>query len=325
MKSTAFLSYAALLSMLATQGCSGAAAAGNSVPVAAAGSLPATLAATSRTVQSARSGTNLAALPLDDGHYTTAGPRTGWVYSCHSTFNGGGSRSDGPWINAAAGTWNSLEKIAVEGSVSWTSTLTSSLNGKTFTLDGNGLPAQPTGVFPISPSDPAYAYDHNPNTILAQNIAWNLPAHPKIAKQPSCLNMGPIGVMLTGAQLFDALDAMGRDAAAHEVLDSCDGHPQGNGIYHYHGPSPCMSDPGKGHSALLGYAADGFGIFGVRGQGGKILTDADLDACHGHTHAIWWHGKRVVMYHYHMTYEYPYSLGCYRGTPVAQPAPPGPP
>jgi hypothetical protein len=33
-------------------------------------------------------------------------------------------------------------------------------------------------------------------------------------------------------------------------------------------------------------------------------------------HEILWDGKRVTMYHYHMTNEYPYSLGCYKGTPA---------
>ncbi|HAJ61709.1 MAG TPA: hypothetical protein DCP31_22720 [Cyanobacteria bacterium UBA8543] len=59
---------------------------------------------------------------------------------------------------------------------------------------------------------------------------------------------------------------------------------------------------------------DGFGIYGHRGEGGKVLTNADLDACHGHTHPIEWDGKQVNLYHYHATWEYPYTVGCYRGT-----------
>ena len=66
----------------------------------------------------------------------------------------------------------------------------------------------------------------------------------------------------------------------------------------------------------MGYAFDGFGVYGHYGENGEILTNADLDACHGHTHMIEWDGQRVEMYHYHATYEYPYTIGCYRGTPV---------
>ena len=62
-------------------------------------------------------------------------------------------------------------------------------------------------------------------------------------------------------------------------------------------------------------ATDGFGIYGNRGETGAALMNADLDACHGHTHAILWDGVMVMMYHYHATKEYPYTLGCYRGTP----------
>ena len=57
----------------------------------------------------------------------------------------------------------------------------------------------------------------------------------------------------------------------------------------------------------------GFGIFGQFGEGGKRLANADLDACHGHTHAIPWDGQTQTLYHYHMTREYPYSVGCFHG------------
>ena len=40
----------------------------------------------------------------------------------------------------------------------------------------------------------------------------------------------------------------------------------------------------------------------------------DLDACHGHTHAILWDGASKEMYHYHATWDFPYTIGCLRGT-----------
>jgi hypothetical protein len=69
----------------------------------------------------------------------------------------------------------------------------------------------------------------------------------------------------------------------------------------------------RGHSALVGYALDGFGIFGPYDTGGKPLTSADLDDCHGHTHAVPWDGAMVEMYHYHATPDFPYTVGCMRG------------
>ena len=225
-----------------------------------------------------------------------------------------GPPGTGPWLDDANGTWNAQAKPHVAGSVVWQSQLSITVAGARRIIRGNGLPSHATGVYPVSPGDPAFAYDRNPNSIRAQSVAYSLPLHPVVAASPACLPMGPIGIMLTGAQLYDALDALGRDAAAHEVLDACAGHPDPSGTYHYHTFSPCMSDPGTGHSNLVGYALDGFGIYGPRGEGGRRLTSADLDECHGHTHAIWWDGKVVVMYHYHMTDDYPYSLGCFRGS-----------
>ncbi len=306
---------AALAVAVASAGCSGG----------QVGAVPAAVSSSS-IAETAQRSVSLSALPLDDSNYTAAGPKVGWVYSCQSSFTGGGSSVDGPWIDLADGTWNSLKKIAVEGSVKWRPALADAISGTTRKLTGNGLPSHTTGVYPIRSTDPAYRYDRNPNSIRAQSVSDGFPANPAVAAEPSCLNMGPIGVMLTGAQLYNALDALGRDAPAHELLDACNGHPDQSGTYHYHSYSKCMSDPGTGHSALLGFAADGFGIYGLRGTGGKVLADADLDACHGHTHAITWNGKTVVMYHYHFTNEYPYSLGCYKGTPaVVRPGPPGAP
>ncbi len=115
----------------------------------------------------------------------------------------------------------------------------------------------------------------------------------------------------------DARDASGRDAGAHETQAACDGHPQGQGIYHYHTYSPYL--PAKasqrpGSSTLAGYALDGYGIYPERDDHGNLPADADPHACHGRTSAITWDGKRVVMYHYDVALEYPYTVGCYHGT-----------
>jgi len=75
-------------------------------------------------------------------------------------------------------------------------------------------------------------------------------------------------------------------------------------------------DPGSsGHSSLMGYMMDGFGLYGPRGDDGKTVTQGQLDECHGHSHDVLWDGKTRTMYHYHWTYDFPYNVGCYRGKP----------
>jgi len=191
--------------------------------------------------------------------------------------------------------------------------------GATRRLSGKSLPDHGTGAFPIERSDPLYQYDRNPNGISARSISFDLPTNPAVAASPSCLPMGPIGVALTGTLIYNALDAIGLDAAAHEIQDKCNGHPQGRGQYHYHSASDCMEELGKGsdgHSGPVGYALDGFGIYGTLGANSTHLSNANLDVCHGHVETVMWDGKSVQMYHYHLTDEYPCTLGCFAGKPV---------
>lgn len=256
-----------------------------------------------------------ARLPLGDGHLSSA-PKVGYLYACQSGFLGhGGAQQAGPWIQGDQ--WIPARKPAVQGSVAWpNASFTISLEDGKRVIRANGLPRHTTGIFPVQPSDPAYRFDPNPHAIRAQQLVLSLPANPSAAAAPGCLPMGIIGFALTGVAIFDAVDAGGRDAVAHEVQDRCNAHPQQEGQYHYHGPSPCMADPDGAagrHSDLVGFALDGYGIYGEHGEDGKLLHDSDLDACHGHTHAVMWNGSMQVIYHYHLTPEYPYTLGCFHG------------
>jgi hypothetical protein len=264
-------------------------------------------------------------LPIGDGKISSV-PQRGYVMRCGNGFGffGGGAFRNGEWIRAD-GTWDSTAKATVDGDVAWKNYRyeIKAEDGKR-KLIGNGLPSHHTGVFPVAPDSNAFKYDRNPNHINESQIEFALPMTPQLADVPSCLTPGPIGVMETGVAIFDGLDAQGKDAAAHEVQDKCDGHPERTGQYHYHNLSRCIDEnhvAGK-HSELVGYALDGFGIFGLYGEEGKELTDADLDECHGHTHEIVWDGRTVIMYHYHATREFPYTLGCFKGTPAARNHPP---
>lgn len=256
---------------------------------------------------------DLTRLELGDGKISTS-PKVGYVYSCQTQFNGGGAQGTGSWINGD-GTWDATKKAVVDGSVTWPHSFTISVQGDQRVFTGNDLPNHPTGIFPVSPNDDAYAVDRNPNSIQEQTVSFSIPANPTAAAQPNCVG-GEVGIMLSGVVIFSAFDAAGRDAPAHEVQDACDGHPQQSGFYHYHSLSDCFVDTASGHSALMGYAFDGFGIYGYYGEDGKELTNEDLDECHGHTHVIEWDGRLVEMYHYHATHEFPYVVGCFKGTPT---------
>jgi hypothetical protein len=138
----------------------------------------------------------------------------------------------------------------------------------------------------------------------------SIPANPTYSETPNCMGM-EVGVMTTGVPLFNSFDAGLRDAPAHELQDSCGGHPQVAGQYHYHNLSQCLGS--KKVDTVVGYAYDGFPITGPYVTDSTYLTTDDLDVCHGITSPIMVDGKEVVSYHYVLTHDFPYSVSCFRG------------
>lgn len=259
-------------------------------------------------------------VPVGDGHYVTSGPKAGYVYACSQyatnlKTDNGGAQVRGPWFVDGDTAYDLTKKLHVEGHVMWTADFSNTLSGDTRTIVTNDLPSHPTGVFPIQSSDPAYQYDRNPNSIKGQTYTFTLTADPQYGT-PQCMQ-GEVGIMLTGVVLLSGFDAGGRDAGAWEIQDGCDGHPQQNGVYHYHTLSSCITDANV--TDVIGYALDGFPITGPTIAKGNVLSTADLDECHGIVSPITFNGKQVTMYHYVMTEDFPYSVSCFRGTPTQPP------
>jgi YHYH protein len=306
----AFAAVSLLLALAAAGGCGGSS--GETTAGSAASS------ASSSEANFEATPVNVHKLPLGDDLYTTDAAKRGYVYSCITDFNGGGAFAQGPWIDAENGTWDLTEKIHVEGNVDWGSEFSARVSGSERALSGNGLPPQPSGIFPVEPSDPAYEYDRNPNSISEYGLQAELPANPQRTGKASCVG-GTIGVMKNGIALFSAFDAGGRDAVATEIQDRCDAHPEKTGQYHYHGLSSCLYESkGDSRSELLGWALDGFGIYLERDSQGTLLSSADLDLCHGRTSTVEWNGEKRRMYHYVMTLDFPYAVACYRGTAIEE-------
>jgi hypothetical protein len=127
-------------------------------------------------------------------------------------------------------------------------------------IESQGWPNHPTATFPNS---------GNPNTIRVQDFTFRLPLEPRKATEITRLPMGPIGVALNGVVFFNPFEQGGMNAVAGypEVwLDSCCGHPQETGVYHYHKYPTCVKSPfaddGTRHSPVIGFAFDGFPIHG---------------------------------------------------------------
>lgn len=246
-------------------------------------------------------------------------PLLGHLWLCGVPANGAGNSDASDWTNPD-GTWNYETKPIVEGNVTWISEFNVSLDGNgNRIITGNALPNHPTGVFPIDSNSIAFQYDRNPNIIDTHQIMYVFPAIPQVAPQPSCVTYGPSGITLSGSAIYHGASTLGNDAAAHEMLDRFGGHTDGTERYHYHYLADDLQDHihphTSGHSGLMGYMLDGFGIYGPYGENGELLTSNDLDECHGHTHPVMWDGQLIDLYHYHWTYDFPYTIGCFKGTP----------
>ena len=128
-----------------------------------------------------------------------------------------------------------------------------------------------------------------------------------------------IGVLLNGVQLKGPAEANGFNVDTSLIPLPCGGHvtpPVGPGpVYHHHKAPDCLdgiSQPGT-HGPLLGYAADGFGIYGF----GDFTGTPVLDQCNGQFGPVPGSNGEVV-YHYHamgVTNEAgkphrPYFMGC---------------
>lgn len=261
-------------------------------------------------------------LPVGDNKYDTSSAKQGYVYVCHANFvpaGQAGAQKRGPWFVSNNTEWDSTKKSSIAGNINWTQKISTTISGVTRTIVTNDLPDHHTGVFPVAQSDPARLYDANPNTIKEQSLTYALASAPTYG-DPKCVG-GEVGIMLTGVALFDGFDAGGRDAGAWEVQDTCDGHPQNKGEYHYHTLSRCIADVSV--SKVIGFALDGFPITGPKLATNNILTTSDLDECHGITSTITLDGKEVSSFHYVMTQDFPYSVSCFRATAIRAPGQPG--
>lgn len=238
------------------------------------------------------------------------------------------SQAQTPWMENGNVVLSKVE--IVPGKVKLKSVFKVTETKTTRKLKGNGIPNHPIGKFAIPQDSPSYKYyaalpaEGYANAaeipVKPYHLEITLPKNPKVAAQPSCISSLMIGVSLTGASWHAEIapDSQANIYDPNSALptDRCSGHPYLE-QYHYHGYSwKCMEQGKPGEpSPLLGYAIDGFGIYGPRGANGKLVTNAQLDECHGMVGEVMFNGKKQKMYHYVLNNEYPYSIGCLRGTP----------
>jgi len=208
---------------------------------------------------------------------------------------------------------------------------------------------------------------HFATRVSAQNINYEMTASPIKASSTTALSLQYDNAIILNGVKVDILAAACYGVGDEKIgcfdintpwrldpmspltqfgEDSHHAHTQPTGEYHYHGsPEALFDTAGSAESPVIGFAADGFPIYGpyisvdgkirkatssyqlksgsreaIKGvnPGGSydgtyrddyeyIAGEGDLDECNGMT--------KDGVYGYYVTESYPWMIGCYKGTP----------
>jgi hypothetical protein len=231
--------------------------------------------------------------------------RNGWITVCGGLLAAAVVTSTPTLADAKTTSGSTATALRKAG---WASNVTASFPGSTFRFRSDGVPKR--GVLAeYAVPNPGIIVPNASNSHVApssevvkkQHYDIKITTTPKKAKKPTTISAGPIGVMISGALVFNPYEGDGttvamasnftlKDAQGRDVpfLDACNGHPSPGAVfaYHYHGLPPCVTatvDKKNGPSHIIGVAFDGFPIYGDRDVHGKRITAKRLDRCNGIT------------------------------------------
>lgn len=155
--------------------------------------------------------------------------------------------------------------------------------------------------------------------VPAKAYAAPIPVSPKLGTQPQTRDAA-LGVAVNGVPIFDYTGGgeMSQDDLLHhqtqhdtlqtQQLDVCGGHAGRGDDYHYHVKPVCMIGhmENAGDAAIIGWAYDGFPIYGDRNPDGTPIAKGVLDVCNGQP-------DDAFGYRYHTSDDAPYIVQCLMG------------
>ncbi|KAL1526649.1 hypothetical protein AB1Y20_015353 [Prymnesium parvum] len=192
----------------------------------------------------------------------------------------------------------------------------------------------------------------NPNYAVEGTRVYRMPSYPKLEAVSAAFDLseqaGEIGILFNGAQLYSAyggtrhgrLESYNNSApfAEGDTFDRCGCHGSSTTTvsYHCHVPPSCLlqqlNQTAHSHSPQIGWARDGFPVYGPRGPDGvwmkqcvdtsgvsgrAVIVDSDayvnsthqpcLDACGGRESAV---PNDGFLYRYYVQGEYNNGLSC---------------
>ena len=76
--------------------------------------------------------------------------------------------------------------------------------------------------------------DNNPGSISVTTETFTIPLNPQIASTPGDSELGTVGVALNGVPIYNPFENENEVSAYGRIFSGCCGHPQPQGVYHYH-------------------------------------------------------------------------------------------
>ena len=157
----------------------------------------------------------------------------------------------------------------------------------------------------------------NEQVPVPAEYAAPIPLSPELLGEPQTRDAA-LGVAINGVPIYDytaggemSQEDLYHHQARHDTLitqqlDNCGGHAGRGDDYHYHKSPSCMIAQMKnaGPAAIIGWAFDGFPIYGDKNPDGTDI--ATLDVCNGQA-------DPAFGYRYHTSAQPPYIIQCLMG------------
>jgi hypothetical protein len=179
-------------------------------------------------------------------------------------------------------------------------------------------------TFKFSENNAGASGGNNPNRIIVATETFRIPLNPTNNATATDTALGTVGVAVNGMPIYNPFEDANQTAATGRIFSGCCGHPQLTGVYHYHKYPTCLrflkgdvwqSEKEKcdeldglissgGHSPLIGFALDGWPVYGpvgwkdtnrvskllkssytgandTYGNPSYVAASGDLDECNG--------------------------------------------
>lgn len=204
----------------------------------------------------------------------------------------------------AASSSKVVSTVSAVKKAKWNPTVKLTYSKNAVIMQPNGIPNHTRDAYYAVPiSQEIVVPDASTSKIVkdptkAQTYKFTIPTAPKYSSRTTTTSLGSIGVMISGAVLYNPYEGDGKTVAmasnftitdengvTASFVDKCAGHPTPNmGAYHYHGLPSCVTsqvDQPSKPSHIIGFALDGFPIYGDRDIKGKNVLVNSLDKCNG--------------------------------------------